>query len=248
MAARLLANMGWVDVEEYLRTDDRIILPIGSTEQHGRHLIFSTDSIVPEEIARRASEATGVIAAPVVAYGMSLHHLNFPGSIGLRPGTLTATLEDILLSLYHHGFRRVAISNGHGGNIASINSALINVMNDRPDLDARNVSWYQEPSLNALINELWPGKTTGHATADETSAVMALRPEAVRLDRAQFSPDAPPLAVLTRTSFRTNYPHGVIGTADPKLASAEAGERLLASAAAALVARLNAWGPRPAPR
>ena len=109
----LLAEMGWPDVAAYLESDDRIILPIGSTEQHGRHLPLSTDILVPTELARHLGERTGVLVAPPLPYGMSLHHLGFPGSLSLRPETLAHVLEDLLRSLYCHGFRRVFVLNGH---------------------------------------------------------------------------------------------------------------------------------------
>ena len=124
----LLAEIGWPDVAVYLEGDDRIILPIGSTEQHGRHLPLGTDTMVPTALAHRLGERTGVLVAPTVTYGMSLHHLGFPGSVSLRPETLTHVLEDILRSLHRHGFRRVFVLNGHGGNVAPLRMALANVM------------------------------------------------------------------------------------------------------------------------
>ena len=118
--ALLLEELGWPDVVEYLRHDDRLILVVGSTEQHGRHLTFATDVWQPWEIARRVSDQTGVLVAPPVNYGMSLHHLGFPGSLSLRPQTLSSIIADLLESAYGHGFRRILILNGHGGNVAAI--------------------------------------------------------------------------------------------------------------------------------
>ena len=113
----LLAEMSWEEVKEYLARDDRVILPLGSTEEHGRHLGLGTDSIEAEAIARGAGEATGVIVAPTLNYGMALMQMAFPGTIALRPTTLIAVLDDVFRSLYRHGFRRVLIVNGHGGNV-----------------------------------------------------------------------------------------------------------------------------------
>ena len=122
---------------EYLRRDDRLILVIGSTEQHGRHLAFGSDVWQPWEIARRLSEQTGVLLAPPLNYGMSLHHLGFPGSLSLRPQTLTSIIVDLLESAYEHGFRHILLLNGHGGNIAAIQVALSEALHELRGLQVR---------------------------------------------------------------------------------------------------------------
>ncbi|MBN1137035.1 MAG: creatininase family protein [Anaerolineae bacterium] len=223
--ALLLEEIGWPDVEEYLRHDNRLILVVGSTEQHGRHLTFATDVWQPWEIARRVSDQTGVLVAPPVSYGMSLHHLGFPGSLSLRPQTLSSIIADLLESAYGHGFRRILILNGHGGNIAAIQVALAEVLNELPGLKVRLESWWQAPEVRALFAAAFdvPG---GHADAGETSAILAIRPDVVRLDRAACTPDAPYPDFLTVETFLECFPHGVIG-ADPKLGSAQVGEEAL---------------------
>ena len=109
--AYLLAELSWPEVAEYVQRDDRLILVVGSTEQHGRHLTFATDVWTPWEIAQRVSETTGVLLAPPLNYGMSLHHLGFPGTLSLRPRTLSAVVVDLLESAYEHGFRRILVLN-----------------------------------------------------------------------------------------------------------------------------------------
>ena len=156
----LLAEMTWEQVEEYLKHDDRLILVIGSTEQHGRHLTFATDAMVPYAIGRRASEATGVIVAPPLNYGMSLHHLGFPGSLSLRPQTLVQVLLDLLESAAHHGFRRILLLNGHGGNNPSVGVALGDLLNRRDDLEVRFRPWWTLPAVEQVTEELYPGSTT----------------------------------------------------------------------------------------
>ncbi len=118
--AVLWEDVGWPDLEEFLRTDDRAIVPVGSCEQHGRHLSFATDYLIPTEIARRVSARTRVPVTPPLCFGMSIHHMDFPGSITLSPDTFTAVVRDIVESLHRHGFRRLLILNGHGGNIATL--------------------------------------------------------------------------------------------------------------------------------
>ncbi len=236
----LLEEMTWPDVEDYLQRDDRLILVVGSTEQHGRHMTFASDVWQPWEIARRLSDRTGVIVAPPINYGMSLHHLGFPGSLSLRPDTLSQVMIDLLDSAYGHGFRRVLLLNGHGGNVAALQVALAEVLNELRGLDVRLRQWWHEPEVEAVLHEAYPGQWMAHADQGETSVVLAIRPDVVRLDRAQHSPDAPRVPFLTRYNFLEHYPHGVIG-GDPRQASADVGERVIVAAVAAYEELLRDW-------
>jgi creatinine amidohydrolase len=240
--ALLLEELGWPDVAEYLQRDDRLILVVGSTEQHGRHLVFGSDVWQPWEIARRLSERTAVLLAPPVNYGMSLHHMGFPGSLSLRPHTLSSIIVDLLESAYTHGFRHVLLLNGHGGNTASIETALAEALNELNGLEVRLGLWWEEPSVKAVFEEALPLESAGHADAGETSMVMAIRPDVVRLDRAAHSSDSPQPDFLTRWVFVEHFPHGVIG-ADPRSASAEVGERALEAAVQAYEGVLAGWNP-----
>jgi len=238
--ALLLEELCWPDVVEYLQRDDRLVLVIGSTEQHGRHMTFATDVWLPWEIALRLSDRTGVLVAPPVNYGMSLHHLGFPGSLSLRPHTLTSIVVDLLESAYGHGFRRILLLNGHGGNIASIQVALSEALHELHGLEVRVQSWWQAPEVLAILDEGLPGLAIGHADASETSVVMAVRPDVVRLERAAHSPDSPFPPYLSKQVFLEDFPHGVIGC-HPNLASAELGERVLTAAVEVYEPILCAW-------
>src|SRR5258708_26300680 len=110
-----ISDMNWMMVEEYLKRDDRCVLPLGSTEQHA-YLSLSVDSILAERIAVEAAETLGVPVFPVVAYGITSYFRAFPGSITLRVDTYLRVVGDILDAMAEQGFKRILIVNGHGGN------------------------------------------------------------------------------------------------------------------------------------
>src|SRR5437764_3639869 len=110
-----ISDMNWMLVEEYLKRDDRAVLPLGSTEQHS-YLRLTVDCILPERVAAEAAEPLGLPVFPVLAYGVTPYFREFPGSISLRVETHLAVVRDILDGMAHSGFRRILIVNGHGGN------------------------------------------------------------------------------------------------------------------------------------
>jgi creatinine amidohydrolase len=113
-----IGDMNWMQVEEYLRHDDRAVLPLGSTEQHS-HLRLTVDCVLPERVAAEAAEPLGVPVFPVVAYGVTPYFREFPGTISLRVETHLRVVRDILDGMAHSGFRRILVVNGHGGNGAA---------------------------------------------------------------------------------------------------------------------------------
>jgi creatinine amidohydrolase len=110
-----IGDMNWMQVESYLKRDDRAVLPLGSTEQHS-YLRLTVDCILPERVAAEAAEPLGVPVFPVVAYGVTPYFREFPGTISLRVETHLNVVRDILDSMAYSGFRRILIVNGHGGN------------------------------------------------------------------------------------------------------------------------------------
>jgi creatinine amidohydrolase len=109
-----IRDLNWMQVEEYLKRDDRIVLPVGSTEQHA-YLSLETDNILAERASVEAAEPLGVPVLPVIAYGVT-GFTAYPGSPTLQEATLVAILSDIVDSLLGQGFARVLVVNGHGGN------------------------------------------------------------------------------------------------------------------------------------
>src|SRR5690606_20037729 len=108
-------DMHWTDVEDYLKKDDRCVIPLGSIEQHA-YLSLATDQILAEKISIDAAEPTGVPVFPCLPYGMTSGFVDFPGTVSLKLRTYINVIEDMLDSVYHSGFRRILLVNGHGGN------------------------------------------------------------------------------------------------------------------------------------
>jgi creatinine amidohydrolase len=131
-------EMNWMDVEAYLKGDQRVMLVIGSCEQHA-YLSLSTDVKIPQSLADAASQQTGVLVAPALNYGSSPYFLAYPGTISLRISTLLDVVEDILRSLHRQGFRKFLVLNGHGGN-NSVRARLYELANDLADI---RIAWYE---------------------------------------------------------------------------------------------------------
>lgn len=152
--ARTIATMNWMQVEEYLKHDDRAVLPIGCTEQHA-HLSLATDSILAERVARDAAAPLGVPVFPVVPYGITPSFMAYPGTVSLRISTLIAVIEDVLDSLVRHGFRRVLIVNGHGGN-APAGAFVQEWLARRPGVRVRFHNWWNAPQVWAHVQRIDP--------------------------------------------------------------------------------------------
>jgi creatinine amidohydrolase len=149
----------WMQVEANLRGEDRIVLPLGSTEQHA-YLSLGTDAILAERVAVEAAEPLGVPVLPVLAYGISPYFLAYPGSVSLRVDTYVAVVRDILDSLAIGGFRRILIVNGHGGN-APAQALAGEWMADRAGVRVRFHNWWSAPRTWAQAMEIDPVASHG---------------------------------------------------------------------------------------
>jgi creatinine amidohydrolase len=143
-----LEDLNWMDVEKYLAADDRLMLVLGACEQHA-YLSLLTDIRIPLALADSASQRTGVPVAPPLNFGVSPYFLAYPGTISLRVSTMIAAVEDVVRSVYSHGFKRILILNGHGGNIP-VKNHLHEVNNSLPNLKLNWYDWWLSHSVEAV--------------------------------------------------------------------------------------------------
>lgn len=184
------AYLSYVDIREYLKEKDTILIPIASTEQHGPHLPLYTDTITAIEISERISESIGVLHTPPIWTGYSPQHMYGPGegrgTVTLRASTLLNLMNDVARSLIHHGFNRIIFINGHGSNIKVVDPVLRKLRYETGALISF-VKPYMERYEGILegLMENPPEETPGwHSSELETSQDMAWNPDLVRMERA----------------------------------------------------------------
>jgi creatinine amidohydrolase len=149
-----ISEMNWMMVEEYLRADDRAVLPLGCTEQHA-YLSLSTDSILAERLSVEAAEPLGIPVFPVLAYGITPYFRAFPGTITLRLETYMSVVRDILDAMAEQGFKRVLIVNGHGGNTPA-QGFIGEWIADHPGMRTKFHNWWNAPKVWAQVEAIDP--------------------------------------------------------------------------------------------
>ena len=181
-----LENMTWEEVREMVVQSNRtILLPFGSTEQHGPHLPVGTDTMVAMTLAEDAGKKTGVPVAPPLWFGWSPHHMVLPGTITIRPEVLSEVAFDVMASLKHHGFKHFVLVNGH--RIVNITWLQIAGEKAKRELGVNVVIFDPAYMSKSIIQSLgWGG--VGHAEEIETSHMMHRHPDLVKLDRAVDNP------------------------------------------------------------
>lgn len=231
-----------------------VVLPVASMEQHGPHLPVGVDTILCEGVCKAgagiAANDVPVVVAPTLWCGMAEHHMAFGGTFTFDIPTYRAVLLAFLKSLERHGFKRVLIVNGHGGNIAALNSFLPDFARET-GLQVRSATYFElaETDLAPVLEDQ---KTVHHACEVETSLMMVLAPDTVRHDRlpeafggmaGSNAPDAWYTVPARFRSFKALTASGVNG--DARRASREKGEKLLAICAEGLASTLRdetIWG------
>lgn len=147
-------DLNWMQLEEYLTRDDRIVLPLGSTEQHG-YLSLGVDAILSERVAVEAAAPLGVPVLPALPYGLTPYFAAYPGSPSLRVETYVGVIRDLLDSLHAQGFRRFLLVNGHGGN-SPAGAFALEWMVTHPDGQALFHNWWNGPRTWAVVQEIDP--------------------------------------------------------------------------------------------
>lgn len=201
-----ITDMNWMQVEEYLKHDDRAVVPLGSTEQHA-YLSLSVDSILAERVAVEAAEPLGVPVFPVLAYGITPYFGAFPGSINLRVETYLRIVGDILDSLAHSGFRRILLVNGHGGN-APAGAFATEWMVAHSAVRIKYHEWWHAPQTWAKVMEIDP--VASHASWMENFPWTRL-PGVSMPANQKILPDRTGKTRLVEDAMRTFYGDGNFG-------------------------------------
>jgi creatinine amidohydrolase len=197
-ATVFLGEMTNPEVEAFLEKHHTVIVPTGATEQHGPHAPLLTDVLIPQEIARRAAPRIGALVAPPLNYALSYPHVGFKGLVHIRIPTFMAMIEDLCVAFANSGFKRIIFLNGHYDNTYAIAYACANAA----DKIAKDVKAFPINYWDALtpeeVAEFSTLKTGLHANLAETSAVLAINPDLVDMDRANA--EFPPFPEFTVTN------------------------------------------------
>jgi len=239
-------RLTWPEMNKAIEEQPVVLLPTGSTEQHGLHMPLDVDVFLAEsvclEVARRAEGKALVL--PPVSFGLNMHHIDFPGTIHIEPETFIAFCLNITKSVAYHGFKKILIVNGHGSNYPLV------------DIVARNTVLATE-SLCAAVNylsfaveafeEVRESEVIAHADEIETSIYLHLAPERVRMDRATADDDVRGKFVTSDSTTHVRFNDiwgrwtkvGVHG--DPTCATAEKGKVAFEGAVSAIVELVEEW-------
>jgi creatinine amidohydrolase len=216
-----------------------VVVPVGSIEQHGPHLPVKVDALLATEVARRAALKVQthqpIVVTPTVWCGLAEHHMDFCGTLTLDFETFHALLRNLCRSICHHGFRRIFLLNGHGGNIAALNVICSELVRELEGLRVVSGTYWTLPEVAEKFAEILEvQQNVRHAGEAETSMMLALEPELVDqsiLNQADGTPEIPfyGSGVSRWVSFKEVSANGVIGS--PSVATAAKGELLLEVAA-----------------
>jgi creatinine amidohydrolase len=231
MTALHLDRMTWAEIKEEIQNGrDTVVVPFGSTEQHGRHLPLGTDAVLGDEIGWGLAERLGAFLAPTVRFGCSEHHLAFAGTISLSEETFQRIVTDVVDSLSVHGFRRIVILPTHGGNFKPLSEAVTSIdpFKGVQILAFTDLMGFVEAAfVSSKAFGVDAAKSGAHSGEWETSLMLALRPEQVKLDRAAegFVGELSEIMSKVFDGIQNLDKNGVLG--DPRPATVEAGKKYL---------------------
>ena len=237
-------NLKASELRELANQDALVIMPIGSIEQHGPHLPVQVDALLAGEVCRRAAqqiaETQPAVVTPTVWSGLAEHHMSFGGTLTLDFDTFRAMIRCLCVSIQRHGFDRIALINGHGGNIAALSLITAELTLELKATLACATYWHvAETEFGAILKSQ---QNVRHACEAETSMLLALRPDLVDQQVVKtFEPPTdgldPEHGIYRWRPIKDWSESGVIGV--PAAASADKGENLLNGAAIALARELS---------
>ena len=231
MTALHLDRLTWLDIKEEIQNGrNTVVVPFGSTEQHGRHMPLGTDAVLGDEIGWGLAERLNAFLAPTVRLGCSEHHLAFSGTISLGEETFRGIVTDVVASLFGHGFQRIVLLPTHGGNFKPLAKAVADI---EPTKRVRILAFTDfEGFVNTGLESsrafgVDAAKSGAHSGEWETSLMLALRPEQVKMDRAAegFVGELSEIMSKVFDGIQNLDQYGVLG--DPRPAKAEAGQKYI---------------------
>jgi len=229
MTALHLDRLTWAEVKAEIKNGrDTVIVPFGSTEQHGRHMPLGTDAVLGDEFGWALAERLDAFLAPTVRFGCSEHHLSFPGTISLADNTFQRVVSDVAASLSRHGFRRLVLLPTHGGNFKPLAEAVAKL---KP---VENVKVVAFTDLEGLVKVAFESSSAygvssaqsgAHSGEWETSLMLALRPDQLKMNHAAegFVGELSEIMAKVFDGIQNLDENGVLG--DPRPATAAAGEK-----------------------
>lgn len=242
-----LSFLTWAEAEAAIRRCPLVIVPIGSTEQHGPNGLIGTDALNAEAVAVAVGKAAELLVSPVIAIGMAQHHLAFSGSITLRPSTMIAFVGDYVFSLARHGVRKFFFINGHGGNVAPLSAAFSEIYaaasldptGQVPRLRCVQHNWYDQKRVRELGRQFYADNEGSHATPSEVALTQHLFPDAIK-QVAMPAVSRAHRRFTDAVDLRSLHPDGRIGS-EPSLATPAQGKALFEAAISELVETVRAF-------
>jgi len=250
-----IANLNWVEAEEYFRKNDIILLSVGSIECHGKHLPLGTDTLIPTKLLDLIEPQTDVAIAPIIPYGACDSQTDYPGTVSLGVDTLYEVFAKLTEGYMRHGVRRFCVLNGHGGNIPVLDRLAVELA--RKGCILAELNWW----LMAWdLNPAWKG---GHGGGEETAGILAVDPQLVRWDLVEDMKLKPVSDEIESTGFKSVRFKGVeipmprpvtdisdngwIGPDHPNTATEEWGKDMLAACAQYIAEFMAAFRRVPLP-
>jgi creatinine amidohydrolase len=233
-----LARLTTEEFAAAIRAGGWLLLPFGAIEQHGPHLPLATDLMEAEHVCAAVAERVGGLVAPGLPYGICRTMRHFPGTVSLSPATFETLVREIAAEYVRHGARKLALYSGHAepAQLEVLREAVLPLVDGDPALVALVVGPYA--FLEPIRREAGLAGRDGHAASLETSTMLAVAPDTVRLDRLPAVPDRPRLSRFRVLGHpETEFPTGVRG--DTSVVSRELGERTVRHVVAELAALLE---------